>query len=62
MKKCETCKHYAIQIDNVEAGTCRFNAPVLHIVPTPQGLLKVGDWPPVNRQSFCSKHEEKIVA
>jgi hypothetical protein len=52
VRKCATCLHCAV-ID----GQCRANPPQAFMIPTSQGPVTVGAWPPVQPLQWCGRYE-----
>jgi len=40
-------------------GACRAHAPTMHLIPTPQGLITQGGWPPVTEDGWCGEYRGK---
>jgi hypothetical protein len=59
-EKCRDCRFFA---KNALApngdGQCRYRAPKLIILGTPQGLMEMSGWPPVAQDRWCRKFERK---
>lgn len=57
--KCSECVYSQKSDKDLNAYNCLCNPPVMHIIPSPNGLIVNTMFPVVAADMFCYKHEAK---
>ena len=58
-ESCMNCKFGAPAPQNIKARICRNEPPKMFMVPAPQGVQMLSDYPPVQASGWCGRWERK---
>jgi hypothetical protein len=59
---CGACRSFRTNPEDLSKGECHHGPPTASLQVTPQGIVALGVWPPVQRQQECECFEPRPVA
>jgi hypothetical protein len=60
-QKCSNCKFWMVDPQNLKSGFCRNKPPSAFPINTQQGVVWMGQFPPVQEAAWCGEWRGKMM-